>query len=105
YGKDAALLQILAPREATPAKSVDLSDDAHLPEILSERALLRQRMKQDETRCDEIETEIKFLMRDAATITGLSDWRVSWKTSHLKGYAVPDREQRTLRISKVKADV
>jgi predicted phage-related endonuclease len=98
YGKDAALLNILAPRETSPEKTIDLSGNNQLPEMLAERQLLHARMKQDQTRCEEIETELKFLMRDAAVVTGLPDWKITWKTGRRKGYVVEEKELRTLRI-------
>jgi predicted phage-related endonuclease len=69
-----------------------------LPEMLAERALLHARIDMDEARCKEIETEIKFLMRDAAVVTGLPDWKITWKTGIRKGYTVETKELRTLRI-------
>jgi|SRR5262245_12896851 len=98
YGKDAALISILAPRESSPEKSIDLSGHNQLPEMLEERELLHQRMRADEARCKEIETELKFLMRDAAVVTGLPDWKITWKTGTRQGYTVPTKELRTLRI-------
>jgi hypothetical protein len=98
YGKDAALISILAPRESSPDKTIDLSGHNELPEMLAERALLHARIRMDEARCKEIETEIKFLMRDAAVVIGLPDWKITWKTGTRQGYAVETKELRTLRI-------
>jgi predicted phage-related endonuclease len=98
YGKDAALISVLAPREMSPDKTIDLSGNNELPEMLAERELLHARMRQDEARCKEIETEIKFVMRDAAVVTGLPDWKITWKTGTRQGYTVPTKKLRTLRI-------
>jgi predicted phage-related endonuclease len=98
YGKDAALISILAPRESSPDKTIDLSSHNELPAMLAERALLHARMHMDEARCKEIETELKFIMRDAAIVTGLPDWKITWKTGIRKGYTVETKELRTLRI-------
>jgi predicted phage-related endonuclease len=98
YGKDADLLKIIAPREAAADKAIDLSGNNELPELLAERALLLARKKHDDERCKEIETEIKFLMRDAAIISGLPDWRISWKIEPRKGYTVEPSAPRVLRI-------
>lgn len=98
YGKDAALISILAPRESSPDKAIDLSGNNELPEMLAERELLHARMRSAEARCKEIETELKFLMRDAAVVTGLPDWKITWKTGIRQGYTVPTKELRTLRI-------
>jgi predicted phage-related endonuclease len=98
YGRDAALLKILAPRESASDKTIDLSGNNELPELLVERELLRARMKADKERCEMIETQIKFTMRDAAVVTGLNGWRITFKTGTVQGYSVPTREQRVLRI-------
>jgi predicted phage-related endonuclease len=98
YGKDTAIISILAPRESSPDKTVDLSANNELPELLAERELLCARIHQDETRCKEIETQIKFMMRDAAVVTGLPDWRITWKTEPRTGYTVKPSEPRVLRI-------
>jgi predicted phage-related endonuclease len=98
YGKDAALISILVPRESSPDKTIDLSGNNELPEMLAERALLHSRIRMDEARCKEIETEIKFIMRDCALVTGLPDWKITWKTGIRKGYTVETKELRTLRI-------
>jgi predicted phage-related endonuclease len=104
YGKDAALISVLAPREAAADKTIDLSSNNELPGMLEERALLHARMRQDEARCKEIETEIKFMMRDAAIVTGLPDWKITWKTGTRQGYTVPTKELRTLRITDQRKD-
>jgi predicted phage-related endonuclease len=98
YGKDAALISILAPRERSSDKTIDLSGHNELPEMLAERTLLHSRIRMDEARCKEIETEIKFMMRDAAVVTGLPDWKITWKTGIRQGYTVETKELRTLRI-------
>lgn len=98
YGKDADLIKLLAPREAGIDKEIDLSGNNKLPDILAERALRMARIKRDEERCGEIETEIKFLMRDAALVAGVPDWRITFRTEHRKGYTVEPRDRRVLRI-------
>lgn len=98
YGKDSSLIALLAPRESSPEKTIDLSGNNELPEMLAERELLHARMRSDELRCKEIETKIKFMMRDAAIVTGLRDWKITWKTSTRQGYTVATKELRTLRI-------
>jgi predicted phage-related endonuclease len=98
YGRDAALIKLLAPREATPEQIIDLRGSNELPELLSERALRKARQASDRDRCEAIETQIKFLMRDAAVATGVEGWRITYKTGTVQGYSVPTREQRVLRI-------
>jgi predicted phage-related endonuclease len=98
YGKDATLIKLLAPREAVPETTVDLSGNNELPELLAERALLKAHITAAKTRCEEIEAQIKFTMRDAAVATGVDGWRITFKTGMVQGYSVPTREQRVLRI-------
>ena len=98
YGRDAALIKILAPREAAPQTTVDLRGNNELPDLLTERAMRKERQNADKKRCEEIETQIKFLMRDAA-VASLDGWRITYKTGTVQGYSVPTREQRTLRIT------
>ena len=97
YGRDSELIRLLVPSE-TKDKEIDLSGNNRIPDMLAERALRMARMKRDKDRCQEIESEIRFCMRDAAIVTGLPDWRITFKTSHVKGYTVEPRDQRTLRI-------
>src|SRR5262245_5811983 len=98
YGRDAALIKILAPRESSPDKTIDLAGNNELPGLLAERELLRAEMKAADERCKAIEAQIKFTMRDAAVANGMDGWRITWKTESVKGYTVPAREQRVLRI-------
>jgi predicted phage-related endonuclease len=98
YGKDKDLLALLAPRESTPELVVDANGNNELPEILNERATLKARMNADKARCEEIETQIKFLMRDAAVLKGVPGWRITWKTRLVQGYTVETKERRQLQI-------
>jgi predicted phage-related endonuclease len=97
YGKDAELLKAIAPREVR-GKSVDLSGSNELPALLEQREEICASIKAYEARKDEIETQLKFAMRDAELVTGLPDWSISWKSSHRKEFVVPAKDIRTLRI-------
>jgi predicted phage-related endonuclease len=96
YGKDASLLPILAPR-AIADKTIDLSGDNELPALLDEREQMKEQISAFEKRCDQIETEIKFKIREAerAIIPG---WSVTWKNQHRNQYLVPEKDIRVLRI-------
>lgn len=100
YGRDAALIKILAPRETNPPITINLSGNNELPKLLEERELIRQRMDADKKNCEEIETQIKFMMRDAAVANGLPGWHITYKTTAFKGYTVEPRESRILRIQR-----
>jgi predicted phage-related endonuclease len=97
YGKDAELLKMIAPREVAD-KSIDLSGDNELPALLDLRAEIMAAMKGYEARKDEIETMLKFKMRDAESVVGLPDWNITWKTTHRAEYVMKAKDIRTLRI-------
>jgi predicted phage-related endonuclease len=97
YGKDAELLKVIAPHEV-PDKSIDLAHDNELPALLDQRATIMAGISGYESRKDEIETAIKFRMRDAERIVGLPEWSITWKTSHRKEHVMPAKDIRTLRI-------
>lgn len=97
YGKDADLLAALYPQE-TPAKTIDLTGDNHLPVLLAEREEIKARIRVDEARCKEIETEVKFKMGDAEIAT-LDGFAITFRTQHRKGYEVKPTSFRALRIS------
>jgi predicted phage-related endonuclease len=97
YGKDAELLKVIAPHEVAD-KSIDLAHDNELPALLDQRAIIMEGISGYEARKDEIETAIKFRMRDAERIVGLPEWSITWKTSHRKEHVVPAKDIRTLRI-------
>jgi predicted phage-related endonuclease len=97
YGKDAELLKMIAPREIA-GTTVDLSGDNELPALLDQRAEIMTAMKGYEARKDEIETAIKFRMRDAESVVGLPDWNITWKTTHRAEYVMKAKDIRTLRI-------
>lgn len=101
YGKDAELLKVIAPHEVA-GKNVDLSGDNELPTLLDQHEQIAAALKGYQERKDEIETAIKFRMRDAERVTGVPDWSISWKSVLRKEYTVPAKEVRTLRINRRK---
>lgn len=97
FGKDAELIKLIAPREAVD-KRLDLSGNNKLPVLLQERSAVMQRIASLEERKNEIETEVKFEMRDAAEVTGVNGYKITYKTSHFHSYTVAERDTRVLRI-------
>jgi predicted phage-related endonuclease len=97
YGKDAELLRFIAPHEVV-GKSVDLTGDNELPALLDQREMIMAGIAGYEARKDEIDTAIKFRMRDAERVIGLPDWSITWKSHHRQEYLVPAKDIRTLRI-------
>lgn len=102
YGRDAELLKAIAPREIT-GKSVNLGGENELPMLLEQREAIMEAMKGYKARKDEIETQLRFKMRDAEFVTGLADWNISWKTQHRAECVIPEQDIRTLRINRKKA--
>jgi len=98
FGRDADVIKLLTPRE-TPGKQIDFSGHNELPDMLWERASLMTNIKQQEERCSEIETTIKFLMGESERASGLNGWSITYKTEHRKEYTVKARSSRVLRIS------
>jgi predicted phage-related endonuclease len=96
YGKDAELLKMIAPREVAD-KSIDLSGDNELPALLDQREEIMTAMKGYEARKDEIETMLKFKMRDASAAL-IPRWSITWKTTHRAEYVMKAKDIRTLRI-------
>jgi predicted phage-related endonuclease len=97
FSRDAETIRLLMPKEQ-PGKTIDCSGMNELPVKLDERAQLMARIKGDEARCEEIETEIKFLMNDAEVLTGLNGWRISYRSEDRKEYTVKARSSRVLHI-------
>jgi predicted phage-related endonuclease len=101
YNRDAELLKVIAPHEVV-GKSIDLSGDNELPALLDQRAEIMEAMKGYEARKDEIETQLRFCMRDAERVVGLPEWSITWKSVFRNEYTVPAKEVRTLRITRKK---
>jgi len=97
FGKDAELIKLITPHEVNE-KSIDLSQDNELPELLVERSAIMERIASLDDRKKEIETQVKFKMRDASQVTGLNGYKVTYKTSHFDEYTVAARDTRVLRI-------
>lgn len=97
FARDAAVLKLLMPRELK-GSTIDLSGDNRIIALLAKRAELKARLRADTKQCQTIETEIKYVMGDAAMVTGLLGWGVTYKTSHYKAYSVPERDTRVLRV-------
>jgi predicted phage-related endonuclease len=77
YARDGALIAAMN-QSTTEGKTVDLRHDNRLPEILDERARLKQEIDDAKARCEEIENEIRGKIGDAeaALVTG---WRLTCK--------------------------
>ena len=83
YGMDRELLAMLAPHEV-PDSTVDLSGDNEALSGVVERAELKDRIKNDLARCEEIEAMMMHKIGDAERVIGIPDFRITWKTQHRK---------------------
>lgn len=99
YRKDGTLLKQLTAtvKEDTLLK---LSGDNRLPTILAERTELRETMTVASRRIEEIDTELRDKIGDAAGIE-LPGWRVTNKQQTRAAYQVPERTLRTLRVTQL----
>jgi predicted phage-related endonuclease len=97
FSRDSETIRALFPKEQ-PGKTLDLSGDNHIPDLLDERVSLQREVKNCDARLEEIDAEIKFRMQDAETITGLDGWRVTFKTTDRSGYTVAPKTIRSLRV-------
>jgi predicted phage-related endonuclease len=97
YGRDKALIQVLTPREVKD-KTVDLSGDNELPALLDQRSRLHEMIKTYQDRCEEIDSEIRWKMRDAERVVGLDGWSITYKSQLRKEFVVKAKSIRTLRV-------
>ena len=67
--------------------------------MLDQHEQIQAGIKGYEARKAEIETAIKFRMREAERIVGLPGWNITWKTQHRNEYTVPAKDIRTLQNS------
>jgi predicted phage-related endonuclease len=97
FGRDADVIRAIT-RDVTRGKEADLAGHNMLPEMLERRAGLMGAIKTAEAECEAIETEIKFLMRDAETASLRPGWRITFKKQDRDGYTVAPKSSRVLRI-------
>ena len=98
FARDADTIKAMW-RSEEPTNEVDLSGNNRIPALLEQRTILKEQIKANEATLEAIDAEIKFEMKDAAVATGISGWRVTYKTSFVKEYTVKAREQRVLRVT------
>lgn len=99
--RDAELIAALFPK-SEPFKTVDLSGDNYLPTLLAERAEIKERIKTDEARCKEIETEVRAKMRDAE-VAVVNGFHITNKTQERDEHIVRASRFRKLSITDLRA--
>ena len=98
FARDADVIKAMW-RSEEPTNEIDFSGDNRIISLLEERALAKAAEKTAHERCEAIDAEIKFHMKDAAIATGIPGWRITFKTSHFKAYTVAERDIRVLRVT------
>lgn len=98
FARDANTIKAMWQHERTPPNEIDLSDNNAIPDLLSERCTLKDQEKAVKARIEEIDAEVKYEMKDAAVATGIEGFGLTYKTSSVKQFVMPAREQRTLRV-------
>lgn len=97
FKRDAETLAAMWPQShADPV--LDLTGDNRLPELLIERGVLKQAVKDCDQRLIEIDTEIKDKLGDAERAT-LPGWKISWKTHTRKEHVVAETMARPLLVT------
>jgi predicted phage-related endonuclease len=99
FARDADTIKAIWRAEADPPIKLDFSGNNHIPELLADRCLLKQVVKDAEDRLELIDAEIKYEMKDAAIATGIDGFRLTFKTSHVKEFTVPAHDRRVLRVT------
>lgn len=96
--RDAETVAALSPK-ATTGEVRDLTGSNELPVKLAHRASLKDVISSAELECEQIETELKYLLGNAEAATGIPGWKITYKNGMRKGYTVAPKEKRTLRIT------
>jgi predicted phage-related endonuclease len=99
--RDAELVKTLFPRDN--GTEIDLSADNAIPGLLDERDTLKAIVKANETRLDEIDTDIKGKMGEATYARTADGRTISWKLQHRAEYVAKATSFRVLRVGKAKA--
>jgi predicted phage-related endonuclease len=97
FGRDSAAIRALTAK-GTHGKTLDLAGHNEMPELLEQRARLMAAIKINESRCEQIENQIRHTLGDAESANGIDGWRITYKQTDFKGYTVQPRSQRVLRI-------
>lgn len=96
FKRDAETVAQLWP-QSVPDPVLDLTGDNYLPDLLVERGVIKQAIKDCEKRVGEIDTEIKAKLgeHEQASLPG---WRVIWKTVNRPEFTTPASSYRALRV-------
>jgi predicted phage-related endonuclease len=96
YTRDVETIEAIHHAEA--GKTIDLTGDNRLAELLPERANVKAAAAGCMQRLLEIDAEIKDKLGDAEIAT-LPGWRLTWKEEQRKGYTVAPSTRRPLKVT------
>lgn len=98
YGRDGRLLAAIYADDN--GREIDLSGDNFLPALLEEREAIKERMRADKARVDEIDAEIIAKLGDYERAF-LPGWSIKRPLVRRKGFYVEPTEFRRLSIKKL----
>jgi predicted phage-related endonuclease len=98
YARDGALIAAMT-QHAIKGKTIDLSGDNRMPELLARRAKLKAQLDQAEAALKVIENEVKDKIGDAE-IAVVQGWRVTLKEIHKREHTVRATTYRSLHATK-----
>jgi len=101
FTRDADLIAEMFPRP-DPAKTIDLSTDNRILEILPLRETLKDTIDGARKELEGLDAEVKFKLGDAE-VAELPGWRLTWKLEERKAYTVEASERRVLRVKQIEA--
>lgn len=100
YLRDAKTIQKLSP-PSLPGKSIDLTGNNRIGELILNRAKYQKLKKSSEDAMKAIDAEVTILMGDAE-VANLRDGKsISWITTNRKSYTVEASTSRRLKYPKV----
>jgi len=99
FTRDADLIAEMFPRP-DPAKTIDLTDDNRLLEILPLRETLKDTIDGARKELDGLDAEVKFKIGDAE-VAELPGWRLTWRLEERKAYTVEASDRRVLRVKQI----
>jgi len=101
FSRDAEQIAAMYPH-AEPDKVLDLTGDNILPDLLADRALMKDKIRDLEQDVKTIDAEIEFKLGDAETAL-LPGWQINWKLESRAEHTVRAWSKRILRIREVEA--
>jgi predicted phage-related endonuclease len=99
FTRDADLVAEMFPKP-DPGKTIDLTGDNRLLEILPLRETLKDTIDGAKKELDGLDAEVKYKLADAE-VAELPGWRLTWRHEHRKSYVVEASDRRVLRVKQI----